>query len=92
MSSLDLEFDGRFDEEPAVQQLERRWFAVLSATRTLQAECATLFEALSLADAAWRRACGQLSEFEALRDAMEQRLSALYEPAARRVPRPMSAA
>jgi hypothetical protein len=72
MSSLDFELDG----EPATELLERRWFAALAATRNLQAECDLLFEALSLADAAWRRAREQLAEFEALRDTLEQRLTA----------------
>jgi hypothetical protein len=55
---------------------ERRWFALLSAIRSLQGECATLLEASKLADIAWRRACVQLAEFEALRDALEEQMSA----------------
>jgi hypothetical protein len=67
MSSLDLELDGRMDD--------RRWFALLSAIRSLQGECGILLEASKLADVAWRRACLQLAEFEALRDALEDQMS-----------------
>jgi hypothetical protein len=81
MSSLDLELDANLDddvdEEPAVALLERRWFAVLAATRSLQAECSVLHEASLLAEAAWRRSRIQLAEFEALRDALERQLPAL---------------
>jgi len=56
--------------------IERRWFALLSAIRTLQGECGILLEASKLADIAWRRACVQLAEFEALRDALEEQMSA----------------
>jgi hypothetical protein len=55
--------------------IERRWFALLSAIRTLQGECGILLEASKLADIAWRRACVQLAEFEALRDALEEQMS-----------------
>jgi hypothetical protein len=59
---------------PATELLERRWFAVLSVIGGLQAECSVLLEASKLADAAWRRACVQLAEFEALRDALEDQM------------------
>jgi hypothetical protein len=62
-------------EDPARELLDRRWFAVLSAIRSLQAECGVLLEASKLADVAWRRACAQLAEFEALRDALEEHTS-----------------
>lgn len=61
--------------EPATELLERRWFALLSAIGSLQAECSVLLEASKLADVAWRRACVQLAEFEALRDEIEEQLS-----------------
>ena len=61
--------------EPATQLLERRWFALLSAIRSLQAECAVLQEASMLAEVSWRRACVQLAEFEALRDVLEEQMS-----------------
>jgi len=61
--------------EPATELLERRWFALLSAIGSLQAECSVLLEASKLADVAWRRACMQLAEFEALRDEIEEQIS-----------------
>jgi hypothetical protein len=68
--------DRELGAEPAGELLERRWFALLSAIRGLQAECGILLEASKLADIAWRRACAQLAEFEALRDALEEQMSA----------------
>jgi hypothetical protein len=62
--------------EEAAEVIERRWFALLSAIRSLQSECSVLLEASKLADVAWRRACMQLAEFEALRDALEAQMSA----------------
>jgi hypothetical protein len=56
--------------------IERRWFALQSAIRSLQGECGILLEASKLADISWRRACAQLAEFEALRDALEEQMSA----------------
>ncbi len=64
-------------EERQVDLLERRWFAVQSATRGMQAECNLLLEALKLAQAAWQRANRQLAEFEALSDALEDQLAAV---------------
>jgi hypothetical protein len=63
-------------DEPSVNLLERRWFAVQAATRGMQAECHLLLEALNLAQAAWQRANRQLAEFEALSDALEDQLAA----------------
>jgi hypothetical protein len=60
-----------WEVEAANDLAERRWFALLSAIRALQAECAVLQEASNLAGVAWRRAGAQLAEFEALRDALE---------------------
>jgi hypothetical protein len=60
----------------AAEVIERRWFQMLSAIRGLQGECGILLEASKLADFAWRRACVQLAEFEALRDALEEQMSA----------------
>jgi len=65
--------------EPATQLLEHRWFALLSAIRSLQAECGVLLEASMLAEVSWRRACVQLAEFEALRDALEEQMSTPFE-------------
>jgi len=68
--------DRELGSEAAGELLERRWFALLSAIRSLQGECGILLEASKLADIAWRRACVQLAEFEALRDALEEQMSA----------------
>jgi hypothetical protein len=62
--------------EAAGELIERRWFALLSAIRSLQGECELLLEASKLADTAWRRACAQLAQFEMLRDALEEQMSA----------------
>jgi hypothetical protein len=62
--------------EAATDLIERRWFALLSAIEGLHGECAILLEASKLAEIAWRRACVQLAEFEALRDALEEQMSA----------------
>jgi hypothetical protein len=61
--------------DTSAELLERRWFALLSAIRGLQGECEILLEASKLADAGWRRACVQLAEFEALRDALEEQMA-----------------
>jgi len=74
-----------------IEQIERRWFAAAAAARTLQAECDLLFEALSLADSAWRRTHAQLAEFEALRDALEREMCAMDGPARCREPSQRSA-
>jgi hypothetical protein len=60
----------------AAEVIERRWFELLSAISGLQGECGILLEASELADIAWRRACVQLAEFEALRDALEEQMYA----------------
>jgi|GEM_PF-2217252 len=65
-----------WDAEIAGDLLERRWFALLSAIKNLQRDCAVLLDASKLADVAWRRACVQLAEFEALRDALEEEICA----------------
>jgi hypothetical protein len=49
---------------------------LLPAIKSLQGECAILLEASKLAEIAWRRACAQLAEFEALRAALEEQMSA----------------
>jgi hypothetical protein len=70
-----------WDAEAGGDLAERQRFAVLSAIRTLEAECALLLEASKLAHVAWRRACVQLAEFEALRDALDQQQQPFrYEP------------
>jgi hypothetical protein len=62
--------------DAAGELIERRWFALLSAIRSLEGECGILLEASKLANIAWQRACMQLAEFEALRDALEEQMSA----------------
>jgi hypothetical protein len=68
--------DRELGAEAAADLIERRWFALLCAIKSLQGECAILLEASKLAEIAWRRACAQLAEFEALRDALEEQMSA----------------
>jgi hypothetical protein len=68
-------------EEPNVNLLERRWFAVQAAARGMQAECDLLLEALNLAQAAWQRANRQLTELEALSDSLEAQLAAADQAA-----------
>ena len=68
--------DRELGAEAPVELIERRWFALLSAIKSLQGECGILLEASKLADIAWRRACVQLAEFEALRDALEELMCA----------------
>jgi hypothetical protein len=62
------------DAEVEEDLAERQWFAVLSAIRTMEAECAVLLEASKLAQEAWHRVCTQLAEFEALHDALEEQM------------------
>ena|ERR1700722_11540984 len=68
--------DRELGADAAGELTERRWFALLSAIRSLQCECENLLEASKLADIAWRRACLQLAEFESLHDALEEQMSA----------------
>jgi hypothetical protein len=79
--------DRELGAEAAGELLERRWFALLTAIRGLQGECTILLEASKLADVAWRRACSQLAEFEALRDALEEQMSARPSLAAKQTTR-----
>ena len=67
--------------------LERRWFASMTAVRSLQAECDALREVVEMSEEAWRRARKELAEnawrsarsqlvrLEALRDALGDELS-----------------
>jgi hypothetical protein len=66
-----------WEADPAAQLLERRFFAVLGATRSLQSECDTLSAVVKLADAAWRCSRQQLAELEMLRDALDAQLCEL---------------
>jgi hypothetical protein len=67
--------DRELGVDEAGELIEHRWFALLSAVRCLEGECGILLEASKLADIAWRRACVQLADFEALRDALEEQMS-----------------
>ncbi len=73
---MELGLVDRESDAEAGDLVERRWFAVLSAIRSLRGECEILLEASKLANDAWRRACTQLAEFETLRDALEDQMSA----------------
>ena len=63
------------DNDAAAALIERRWFASITAVRTLRAECDVLREVVALAESAWRRACSQLSQLETLRDALGEELA-----------------
>jgi hypothetical protein len=79
--------DRELSAEAAGELIERRWFALLSAIRGLQGECEILLEASKLAHAAWQRACAQLAEFEVLRDALEEQMTARPRLAAKQTTR-----
>jgi hypothetical protein len=66
-----------FDSDPVAESLERRWFAASSAANTLKAECNALLGVVEDHWDAWRRACAQLAQLEAIRDALEDRLATL---------------
>jgi hypothetical protein len=68
--------------ESAAELLERRWFAASGAAKSLKAECDVLLGVLQLSEDAWRRACAQLAEIEALRDALGDQLAAIDEACA----------
>jgi len=62
--------------------LERRWFASMTAVRSLQAECDALREVAEMSEEAWRRARKELARLESLRDALGEELAvrdALHE-------------
>jgi hypothetical protein len=63
------------DNDAAAVLIERRWFAAITAVRTLQDECAVLLEAMELAEGAWRHAQSRLARLEALRDALGEELA-----------------
>jgi hypothetical protein len=74
--------DRYVDAEPASELLERRWFAALGAVERLKSDCDVLLGVVELAENAWRRACVQLVQIEALRDALGDQLAAMDEPRA----------
>jgi hypothetical protein len=63
-------------EDPASSLLERRWFAAGRAAAAIRAECDALARVREMAEDAWRNALAQLSNLEALRDALGDQLSA----------------
>jgi hypothetical protein len=63
------------DNDAAQALIERRWFAAITAVRTLQAECDVLREAMERAEGAWRHAHSRLVRLEALRDALGEELA-----------------
>jgi hypothetical protein len=65
------------DTEPAIDFLERRWFASLRAIKDLEAECIARLSALRQAEEAWQCANSQLAHLQNLRDGLEQELRAL---------------
>jgi chromosome segregation ATPase len=67
------------DGDAAAEMLERRWFAMNKRTEEMRAECEALREAVAAAEIAWKRACSELAELEALRDALGDQLSHLDE-------------
>jgi hypothetical protein len=83
VSNPEINIGADLDAEPENELPQRRWFAALTATRRLEAECRQLLNALCYADEAWRRACRELAEYEALTDALEQQLTCRHETPAR---------
>ncbi len=67
--------DRNAEGDAAAALLERRWFASITAVRTLQAECDILREVMEQAEAAWRRARSELVRLEELRDALGDELA-----------------
>jgi hypothetical protein len=67
------------DGDAATEMLERRWFATDKLAEATRSECDVLREVAMAAEASWRRACKQLAELEALRDALGDELSRLDE-------------
>jgi hypothetical protein len=58
------------DSEFAADDLERRWFASMSAARAKQAECEALLEVMAMVKASWHDSRAELAKLEALRDAL----------------------
>ena len=55
--------------------VERRFFAVLAAMKTLQAECSVLEDVIRLADESRRQSQQRLLGLKALRDALGKQLA-----------------
>lgn len=67
--------DRNADGDAAAGLLERRWFASITAVRTMRAECEVLREVMEMAESSWRRARSELVRLEALRDALGEELA-----------------
>jgi hypothetical protein len=67
------------DGSPAVELLERRWFAALRAASIAKAECDVLMGVLERAESAWRRAHLRAAEMECLRDTLGEQLEDLSD-------------
>jgi hypothetical protein len=65
------------DGELTAEFLERRWFAALSAAKSVQSECEVLLEVVQQAEEAWRQSRAKLAELETLRDALGDQLAAV---------------
>jgi hypothetical protein len=61
----------------AENMLERRWFASMAAARAKQAECQALLEVVAIARASWRDSRAELTNLEALRDALGEKMAEL---------------
>jgi hypothetical protein len=71
--NVDLDTD-----EPAIEYLERRWFATLEAVASQEAQCKALQEVLKISEAAWRHAQLRLVALKGLRDGLEEQIDALH--------------
>jgi hypothetical protein len=63
--------------DSAAESLERQWFAASSAANALKSECDILLGVLEITGDSWRRACAQLVQLEAIRDALEGQLATI---------------
>jgi hypothetical protein len=69
------------DSDSTHTQLERRWFAAMTAVKTLEAEGEVLRGVLDLVAATWRRNRIDLARLEALRDALGEEFHEMAPPA-----------
>jgi hypothetical protein len=66
-------------DDAAKTLLERRWFALSAKINALLDQCEVQRQVMALAEAALHDLRAQLADFEALRDALGQRLSEVGE-------------
>lgn len=62
--------------DPASGLAERRWFACITAMRSVRGECETLREVVEMAQSSLRRARAELARLEAIRDALDDQMAA----------------